>query len=110
MTYLNSFIVGELIQQAHDTSVKNGFWGSAPDESKHRNFGEAIALIHSECSEALEAHRASEGDERVVEELCDILIRTFDLLGSYSEIDVSQALIDKMNKNANRPYKHGKGY
>lgn len=47
MTTLN-----ELAQQIHDTAKSHGFWDA------DRNFGEMIALAHSELSEALEEHRS----------------------------------------------------
>ena len=40
--------ISELVDRAHDNAVKHGFWNPAPE------FGTAIALIHSELSEALE--------------------------------------------------------
>ena len=44
--------ISELVSRAHDNAVKHGFWNLAPE------FGTAIALIHSELSEALEEARA----------------------------------------------------
>lgn len=44
--------ISELVTRAHDNAVKHGFWDPAPA------FGTAIALIHSELSEALEEDRA----------------------------------------------------
>ena len=73
-----------------------------------REFGTAMALIHSEVSEALEAHR--NGDwENVAEEFADILIRVFDAAGAY-KIDLDRAVEDKMRINRGRPRKHGKKY
>ncbi len=73
-----------------------------------REFGTALALIHSEVSEALEAHR--EGDmELVSEEFADILIRVFDTAGEH-KIDLDQAVEDKMKKNRGRARLHGKRY
>lgn len=43
----------------HDVAVKHGFWGE--DGMLDRNFGEMVALMHSELSEALEAHREGKG-------------------------------------------------
>jgi NTP pyrophosphatase (non-canonical NTP hydrolase) len=44
--------ISELVTRAHDNAVKHGFWNPTPA------FGTAIALIHSELSEALEEERA----------------------------------------------------
>lgn len=73
-----------------------------------RSFGDEIALIHSEVSEALEEYRKT-GDPtspEVVEEMADIVIRLADLVGKHG-IDLQQAIRDKMEKNAKRPYRHG---
>lgn len=43
--------ITELVGRAHDNAVKHGFWDPP------LNFGTAIALIHSELSEALEEER-----------------------------------------------------
>lgn len=85
-----------------------GFWDS-------ENFGEKIALIHSELSEALEAHRKDLpsdhllGTHGVDEELADAVIRIFDLAGKL-QIDLGNVLIQKMLFNLNREPKHGKAY
>lgn len=44
--------INELVKEAHATAVSKGWWDKAP------SFGEVIALIHSEASEALEDYRA----------------------------------------------------
>lgn len=99
-----------LIRESHNTAKEKGWW----DES--RSFGELIALMHSELSEALEVYR-KEGDEKVAEiypgyiegvpiEIADLLIRVFDMCGKYN-IDLAKALIIKMEYNKTRPYRHG---
>lgn len=65
----------------------------------------ALALIGSEVSEALEAHRKGEND-KLPSELADIVIRTMDLAESLG-IQLSRAIIDKHEINKNRPHKHG---
>jgi NTP pyrophosphatase (non-canonical NTP hydrolase) len=44
--------IDTIIHEAHTNSVQKGFW------DKEQSFGESIALIHSELSEALEDFRA----------------------------------------------------
>jgi NTP pyrophosphatase (non-canonical NTP hydrolase) len=70
--------------------------------------GMRLALIHSELSEALEDLRKDRIREHV-EEMIDVLIRTLHYL-SVEGVDVDTALRAKMEKNAARPYKHGKKF
>ncbi len=85
-----------------------GFWES-------HNFGEKVALVHSELSEALEAHRKSLASDHlpqysgVEEELADAVIRILDLVGAHN-INLGAVLVDKFLFNLNRPHKHGKAY
>lgn len=115
--------INELVKEAHENAVSKGWW----DED--RSFGEIIALIHSEASEALEDHRNRKGMDEVwyenpagfgwssqkdefqkpcgiPSELADIVIRVFDACGRYS-IDLEQAIAEKMAYNATRPQRHG---
>lgn len=88
------------------------------DQPTPRNFGELIALVHSELSEALEEYRAgryysavyanegSEKPEGIPIELADALIRILDLCGYY-QIDVEDAVERKHAYNRSRPRRHG---
>lgn len=90
----------ELAEKAHETAKKKGWW------ENDRTEGELIALMHSELSEALEAYRKGKGKDAIAEELADTIIRIID----YSEargIDIEEAVKEKMEKNKDRPYKHG---
>jgi len=104
-----------LIQESHKTATEKGWWDS-PD----RNIPELLALIHSEVSEALESYRdtgtdqldkvwyaqADDKPEGFVIELADVLIRIADLCGEF-DLDIESALIEKMEFNKTRPYRHG---
>lgn len=48
--------ISDIVKRAHENAVKHGFWDPAPE------FGTAVALIHSELSEALEEARAGRPD------------------------------------------------
>lgn len=109
--------ITELVQEAHKTAVKHGWW------EKPQDFGTLIALCHSELSEALEEYRGGCSPEEVREEhtlspiiprklegipseLADTVIRIFDMCGHYG-IDLEDAILRKMKYNQGRPYKHG---
>ena len=83
----------------------------------NRNFGELIALCHSELSEALEGDRKSLMDDKlphrksVEVELADCLIRIFDLAGAYN-MDLDGAFWEKRAYNKTRidhTHEHRKG-
>ncbi|GIM47007.1 hypothetical protein DNHGIG_25560 [Collibacillus ludicampi] len=102
--------INELVKEAHQMAIDKG-WYEEP-----RTFGEIIALVHSELSEALEDFRAGrrineiyyEGDKPcgIPIELADVVIRIFDTCGYYG-IDLEEAIEEKMAYNAKRPKRHG---
>ena len=94
--------ISEAVTEAHSNARDKGFY------DKPLEFGTRIALIHSELSEALEAHR--QGDEMgVAEELADVCIRVFDLCGA-AGIDLEVEIRSKMLINRGRERLHGKNY
>lgn len=95
--------INVLAEQIHEIAKSKGFY----DEPV--SFPQAIALMHSELSEALEAHREGEPAERVAEELADTIIRILDT-ACYANLNVGRALVMKMEKNKAREHKHGKRY
>lgn len=123
------FTLDSLAQQIHENAAAKGFW---PPEG--RNFGEQMALIHSEVSEALEEDRAGKpvlyyldanGDvhglpltypakpEGALSELADVLIRTLDSMQALArpfDLSIDRIVYEKMDYNASRPVKHGKAY
>ena len=125
--------INEMVKKAHENAVNHGFWNPPLD------FGTAIALIHSELSEALEEEREgrplvwykcneaegvstcapqdetdcckyrSRKPEGVAVELADAVIRIADLCGHLG-IDLDAVIREKMAYNEGRPYKHGKQF
>jgi hypothetical protein len=121
----------------HNTAVRSGWWETPkwyadllqtlekgkvalPPEvaqqvakAAKRNVGEAIALMHSELSEGLEADRAGNPpDDKVPEfsgleaELADTVIRILDLAAG-NNLRVVHAIYAKAERNKTRSYKHG---
>lgn len=125
--------LNDLAEVIHAGNVKRGFF-----EEPNRNIGEMLALVHSEISEALEAHRKDKffnkdgilsigeilnfsSDDRFKnsfehttkdsfeDEIADSIIRLLDL-AAYKGIDINNHVLAKMRYNSMRPYKHGKKY
>lgn len=91
--------INQYIQAAYEIAESKG-WHDEPHET-----GTLLALIHSEVSEALEADRKGDTDN-FIEELADVCIRIFDLCGA-KQLDLDKAILEKMEKNKARTYKHG---
>jgi NTP pyrophosphatase (non-canonical NTP hydrolase) len=107
----------ELVDVAFNQAKDKGFH----DNDDKVTFGDRIALIHTELSEALEAFRVvglegvqcnyqrlDEGKkpEGVPSELADVVIRVADLCGTYG-IDLQSAVKEKLAYNRTREYRHG---
>lgn len=118
----------DLIIDIHENAKAHGWY----DEK--RSFGDIIALIHSELSEAFEFERdknkfsmvdyhfhysgggyiataptlVAKKPDGVLPELADVVIRVFDYVGSIDRVDdFIRALKEKHEYNKTRPYKHG---
>ncbi len=123
--------IKETSEAIHANNVAKGFW----EEGLHKNKGEALMLVVTELSEALEADRKGfysnyvgrfpEDHEHYLQEseswfrgsikdtfedeIADAVIRLLDLSQGFN-IDIEWHIARKMALNACRPYKHGKAY
>ena len=104
--------INELAFAIHSNARNKGFWDADTEDNRTIFYLKQIAMIHSECSEALEAIRKEMGDDVVVEELADIMIRVMDLWGGmsmdqYTNRSLKDAIYQKVEKNKQRPRMHG---
>lgn len=119
-TALGSVING-MCYEAHRNAVEHGFYEEINERldylqvndqpEKHaaasRDFVLAqIAKIAGEAGEAVSAIQ-HEDDSQLLEELADIVIRTFDL-AEHLNGRLGDCIVMKMDANKKRPYKHGK--
>ena len=114
-----------LMNQIHHNARDKGFWDDPTQADMNpalrykpevHNKAEKIALIHSELSEALEALRKGNPDDEhcpkfssVEIELADAVIRIMDMCEAYG-YRLPEAMLAKMDYNADRPAKHGKAF
>lgn len=98
--------------QVHETSISKGFWEPNNPDTHVIFYLKQLAMIHSEVSEVLEAVRKEKGEEAIVEEMADTLIRLLDLYEGMRRdgavrTKLTDALMSKMNVNTDRPKMHG---
>lgn len=98
----------QTMQLCHETA-NNAGWYRNPETGEfiERNFGEVVALMHSELSEALEAHRKGLMDNHLPNrsgievEFADCIIRIMDTAAAL-KLDLPGAIIEKNRYNQTR--------
>lgn len=100
-----------LAQKAFENASSKGFHDDKDFTSIEWQLSK-IALIHSEGSELLEALRKDKGEDEIMSEISDILIRTLDfyyalLEGGVVNTNLDDAYRAKALKNSTRPQMHG---
>ena len=123
MTLINyAQAINDVAEDVFKVAESKGFW-NIDNVSDFAIVPVKLALIGDEVSEALRVHRDiyDDGEENVgtemtdmqeddfVEELADIIIRTFDLAAAL-DLNIGQAIINKIEKNRDRPNRHNKRY
>jgi NTP pyrophosphatase (non-canonical NTP hydrolase) len=98
-----------LAEQIHANAVAKGFWDRPADEIF---VTKQMMMIVSEVVEAMEALRKEMDPDQMSDEFADIIIRTLDLYAGmvkagYMTKSLDSAIKQKMDKNSDRPKKHG---
>ncbi len=113
-----TILLNEIVYRIHKVHRDRGWWSdlqtgaslccSYPDVPEgSKSVGNVVSLIHSEVSEAYEAHRKTLKDDKVPEywgfevELADALIRICDAAGGYS-LALSESVEAKLRYNSVR--------
>ena len=98
-----------LAEEIHKNAVSKGFWDRTVDPIF---VAKQMMMIVSEVVEAMEALRTEMDPDQMSDEFADIIIRTLDLYAGmveagYMKKSLDAAIKEKMEKNSNRPIKHG---
>jgi hypothetical protein len=102
--------LNDFAKEIHENAKNHGWW------DQERSFGDILALVHSEISEALEEYRKGKSHvyfekgtskpEGISVELVDAMIRILDFMAK-ENVDIEKILIMKHEYNKTRSYKHG---
>jgi NTP pyrophosphatase (non-canonical NTP hydrolase) len=101
--------IDTLAYQIHSNAVDKGFW----DDNNGVNFYlKQIAMIHSEATECLEAIRKEQGEDQIVLEMADIIIRVLDLYAgmkrdNFIHCSLEDKIKEKVAYNTTREKMHG---
>lgn len=103
--YEKQLLADSLDQLQGETYANAKAHGFHENESNPLHIPTYLALIGTEVSEAIEAHRKGKIND-IPSELADIVIRTLDLAESL-KISLANAVLEKHEFNKSRPIKHG---
>ena len=107
MKIVHTRLSAEYLKNICHGAARDAGWWSDERRANPFAFSNALCLIHSEISEAMEGDRKSIKDTHLVHrdmrevELADALIRIFDLAGAFN-MDIGGALAEKLAYNQSR--------
>lgn len=107
----------DISKSIHNTAKDKGFWDPMKKLPKKDHFvfySKQLAMVHSEVTEVLEALRKDKGEDQIIEEMADIIIRVLDLYAGMIEHgavsgnkSLNESLAKKVAHNITRPKMHG---
>lgn len=120
-TTVTEAVINQVAEDIHTTALDKGFWDTLDPFLAEVN--SKLLLIVSEVTEAMEVMRRPYDDSPInaythmsemqgadfIEELTDIIIRTFDL-ARYLTVDVADPMLTKLQRNGKRPLMHNKRF
>jgi NTP pyrophosphatase (non-canonical NTP hydrolase) len=103
-----------LAKNIHTITRSKGFWNSFKEIDSFNFYAYKLAMIHSEVTEVLEAIRKDKGEEQILLEIADIMIRVLDfyeglkVTGEISgDASLDDIIAEKIVINQGRPDMHG---
>lgn len=100
-----SYDLNRFAKDMRDISRANGFENPQSIDEVERT-ATKLLLINEEVLEAWREVRKTGNKEAFAEELADVIIRVADLTVDLG-IDLDEVIDAKVEKNRNRPFKHG---
>jgi NTP pyrophosphatase (non-canonical NTP hydrolase) len=88
--------LNEMAQEIEQWVLSKGF------KSDRTRVWELFALTHTEISEAVDAYKKGQSDEKIGQELTDALIRILHLMHIF-KLDIDELYNDRMDFNWQRP-------
>lgn len=109
-------VLDELAEECSSIAISKGFWQFEVHTDSTLVKTTKAMLVVTELAELVESVRAKTpvpsslpGFSNEEEEIADAIIRLLDYAGFY-ELNIGQAVVAKMEKNAGRPFQHGKNF